>query len=853
VGSAERASLPSGAELGPYQIVAVIGVGGMGEVYRATDRRLGRDVAVKVLPEAVRSDADRLRRFEQEAKAIAALQHANILAVFDVGEHEGTRYFVTELLEGRTLDEHLGQRPLPPEKAMEIAVQMARGLAAAHERGIVHRDLKPGNLFVTRDGVVKILDFGLAKSMPGELARDSTVEAGAHTESGAVLGTAGYMSPEQVRGLPADQRSDLFAFGAILYEMLAGRRAFDAPSSVEKAYAILKDEAPPLPPGVPAALERVVRRCLEKDPARRFHSAADLGFALGEVSTRPAAPVRRRRRPASLMIAVLAALALSTWAIIRLRPQSAPTAVAATWQRITFRRGQVQEARFSPDGRTVVFSAAHDGGPFQVFAVSPGNPEPRLLSGEGVRVLGISRREEMALFLDDPTGLSHRWASTLARAPLSGGAPRAVLDDVVAADWSPDGEQLAVIRKRDGRYSVEFPPEHVIYQAENHLYDLRVSPDGQRLAFAEYPMEWNARGQVMLAQATGGAHPLSRTWGILVGLAWSPRGDEVWFTATDGADCLDIRAVDLAGRERLVTSTPVFTTLHDVRPDGRALVEIAHIEMRVAVAVGGAREERDLSWLQLSDAKALSNDGSLLLFNEGGTEGLSAAYLRKTDGSPAIRLGIGWSWALSPDGRYVLHSPREPYDELLLLPTGAGAPRSLPRGPIALYEDAEFFPDGKRALVIGREPGQRTRFYVQDLAGGPPHALPHEGFRSSPHPIAPDGRTAAVVDEARHPFLLPLDGGQPRPLSGFADGDLPIQWSSDGKSLYVRRVDRTRDLRVLRYDVASAKMSNWKLLPPRDRAGQEGDDTMVITPDGASYAVRTWRRLSSLYLVDGLR
>jgi dipeptidyl aminopeptidase/acylaminoacyl peptidase len=853
VGDLERASLEAGAELGPYQIVAVIGVGGMGEVYRARDRRLGRDVAVKVLPEAVRTDAERLRRFEQEARAIAALQHPNILAVFDVGEHEETRYLVTELLEGRTLDEHMGQRPLSSERALEIAVQVARGLAAAHDRGIVHRDLKPANLFVTRDGVVKILDFGLAKSIPVELARDSTLTAGAHTESGAVLGTAGYMSPEQVRGLSADTRSDLFAFGAILYEMLAGRRAFDAATSVEKAFAILKNEPPPLPVEVPAALERVVRRCLEKDPARRFHSAADLAFALGEVSARPTSPPRERRRPAWRMVAALAALALATWAITRLLAQPSPRPSAATWQRITFRRGTVDAARFSPDGRSVLFSVAHDGGPFQVFAVSPGKPEPRLLTGDGVRLLSISRREEMALLLDDPTRLSYGTRSTLARAPLSGGAPRAVMDDVVSADWSPDGEQLAVIRKRDGRATVEFPPEHVIYQTENRLESLRVSPDGQRLAFVEYPMERNMRGQVMLAQAASGAHRLSRTWGQLTGLGWSPHGDEVWFTATDGEDCLDIRAVDLAGRERLVTSTPALATLHDVRPDGRALVETAQAEERIALAVAGAKEERDLSWLQFSRVTALSNDGSLLLFNEAATEGMTAAYLRKTDGSPAIRLGIGWSWALSPDGRSVLHSPREPHDELVLLPTGAGEPRSLPRGPIALYDDADFFPDGKRALVIGREPGKRTRFYVQDLAGGPPRALAAEGFRFSPHPIAPDGRSAAVLDEAHHPFLLPLDGGEPRRLPGFADGDLPIQWSSDGKSLYVRRVDRDHRLRVLRYEVASASLSDWKVLPARDRAGQEAEDQVVITPDGASYAVGTMRHLSNIYIVDGLR
>jgi len=283
----------SGARIGPYEILAPLGAGGMGEVYRARDTRLGRDVAVKVLPAAFSVDPDRLRRFQQEARAASALNHPNILTIYDVGEQEGSPYVVSELLEGETLRERLAGAALPVRKAMDYGIQIAEGLAAAHEKGIVHRDLKPENLFVTKDGRVKILDFGLAKltrpEASGPLTEAPTATAG--TEPGLVMGTVGYMSPEQVRGQAADHRSDIFAFGAILYEMLAGRRAFGGASAADTMSAILKEEPgfAPTHPDASPALEQIVRRCLEKSPGERFQSARDLAFALNNLSV-PGAP-----------------------------------------------------------------------------------------------------------------------------------------------------------------------------------------------------------------------------------------------------------------------------------------------------------------------------------------------------------------------------------------------------------------------------------------------------------------------------------------------------------------------------------------------------------------------------------
>src|SRR5208283_4648212 len=316
-----RLTLASGTKLGDYEVESLLGSGGMGEVYRARDSRLGRDVAIKVLPSFLSADSDRLRRFEQEARAAAALSHPNILAVYQMGTYEGAPYLVSELLEGETLREPIRRGRLAVRKAIDYGVQIARGLAAAHEKGIVHRDLKPENLFVTKDGRLKILDFGLAKlTQPQPGSENSALTLTEGTEAGVVMGTVGYMSPEQVRGQPADHRADIFAFGAILYEMLAGKRAFEKPTSPETMTAILNEDPPGISQvtaNIPLAMQRVVHRCLEKNPEQRFQSASDMAFALDALSESGGsaysakAATGPRRRSKTIVAAAVVALALS--------------------------------------------------------------------------------------------------------------------------------------------------------------------------------------------------------------------------------------------------------------------------------------------------------------------------------------------------------------------------------------------------------------------------------------------------------------------------------------------------------------------------------------------------------------
>jgi hypothetical protein len=413
-------TIATGTRLGPYEILAPLGAGGMGEVYRARDTRLGREVAVKVLPPAFASDPDRLRRFEQEARAAGRLEHPNILVIHDVGTHEGSPYLVTELLEGETLRARMAPGALPPRKAIDCALQIARGLAGAHERGLVHRDLKPENLFVLRDGRVKILDFGIAKltrpeegapaGAPAGATRAAAPTAPADTDPGLVMGTAGYMAPEQVRGLPADHRADIFAFGAILYEMLSGRRAFRGDTSAETMTAILRDEPPELSSGgrpLPPALERIVRHCLEKEPPERFQSASDIAFALESLSgisdsgLKPVVTGAGRGSWRRFVVPAAAALLLLAAGFLVGRQFAAgPSETSAQYRKLTFRRGSIQVARFSGDGHSVYYSAKWDGNPAAIFSSDLKAPGSLTVGAPPQSYLmAVSRSNELAVLL----------------------------------------------------------------------------------------------------------------------------------------------------------------------------------------------------------------------------------------------------------------------------------------------------------------------------------------------------------------------------------------------------------------------------------------------------------------------
>jgi Tol biopolymer transport system component len=858
-------SLAAGTRLGPYEIVAPLGAGGMGEVYRARDERLGRDVAVKVLPASFSADAERLRRFEHEARAAGALNHPGITTVFDVGTHDGAPFVVEELLEGETLRAALAGGRLAARKAIDCAIQVARGLAAAHEKGIVHRDLKPENIFLTRDGRAKILDFGLAKlTGAGDVtAATSLPTATKDTQPGALVGTLAYMSPEQVRGQPADARSDIFSFGVILHEMLSGMRPFRGDSAADTMSAILREDPPELfatNRNVSPGLERVVRHCLEKSPEQRFHSAHDLAFDLEALSTAstPGAAVSptslRRRLPRGALPALvgLAALLLGLLAGWFLgKPSPAPP---ATYKRLTFRRGQVGSARFAPDGQTIVYAAWWDGAPQpQLFSTRNESPESLALALRDGRLVSISCTGEMLILRSPRLLRSYAIVGTLAQAAISGSAARDLLEDVGGADWAPDGVSLAVIRAPGRRYRLEFPVGKVLYETAGWISDPRVSPKGDAVAFLDHPILGNDRGSVGLVDAAGNRKTLAGEWESVQGVAWSASGEEIWFTAAASGTSRALYAVTPSGRQRQVAAAPGGMRLQDVSRDGRVLFVRDNQRVGLLGLLPGDAEARDLSGLDWSILPILSADGKTLVYTEQGEGGgaNSSVYLRRLDGSPPVRLGEGDARALSPEGKYVLSTPARPSPpQMVLLPTGAGEPRALPRDALS-HGYAAFLPGGRRILFEGHEPGRPPRVFVQDLDAGAPRAITREGVIGTV--ISPDGRWVVVSDPDGEPSLHPLDGGHPREIAGLERSDRALRFSSDGRFLYAGGPVNEIPAHVYRVDVKTGRRELVRELAPRDAAGTSLLRCQAVSSDGKTLVFQYTYSLGELYLADGLR
>ncbi|MBK8597259.1 MAG: protein kinase [Holophagales bacterium] len=866
-------ALREGDKLGPYEVSARIGAGGMGEVWRARDTRLGRDVAIKILTRTGSSDADRIRRFEVEMKAVGRLSHPNVLAVFDVGSHEGSPYLVSELLEGETLRDRLDRGPLPARFVATTAVEIAQGLAAAHAAGVVHRDLKPENVFVTRDGRIKLLDFGLAKLVEPRAplafeGADEAETAARLTVSGVVVGTVRYMSPEQIRGAEVDHRSDIFAFGAVLYEMLTGEVAFRRPSAIETLSATLADD--PLsrledPELIPVEIEPVLKRCLEKKPENRFQSAADLAFQLGEYveSVTRSSNVRRRpsagRRARGVRLAAAVGLAVAVLGVAGLawragRGSAEPG--VPSYRQLTFRRGLVLSARFSPDGRTVVYGAGWEGEPFRLFSMRTESPESRPLDLPPGDVLAVSSTGELAISLDRKFVYGFSARGTLARVPLGGGAPRKILTDVEDADFSPDGRELAVSRVVEGRYRLEYPIEKILRQAEGWMSNVRVSPDGERVAYIDHPIPGDDRGSICVVDRKGAATVLSSGWSSALGLDWSPAGDEVWFTAADVGQNGALWGVDLRGKKRLLARTPGRLSIQDVASNGNLL--ITEGRMRVGMASGSKNgRDRDLSWLDLSAVADVSRDGKAVLFSEQGAgsgDGTYAVYLRGTDGSPAIRLGEGTAGPLSPDGRWAVSIVQSDSQRLVLLPTGPGQLKALDRGPIVSYQAAAWLPDGNRLLLSANEEGKPTRLYLQSVEGGLPRAISGDGLRitTSTDAISPDGRLATVLDGSDRVVLFPLDGGEPRLLPGLEPGDVPMRWSADGRSVFVFRYDEM-PARIRRVDIDPVRRELVAEIVPPDLAGIHSLVAAQTTPSGDSWVYSYFSFRNDLYLATGAK
>ena len=872
-------ALAVGDRIGPYEIAGSLGAGGMGEVYRATDTRLGRAVAIKILNAARGSTPAEIERFQREARAIARLSHPFICTLHDVGQWENVPFLVMELVEGITLAERLERGTVALDEALATGAQIAKALDAAHTHGVVHRDLKPGNVMLTPNGV-KLLDFGLAKLRDGDYgdALDVSTKSLRLTHEGTVLGTLPYMAPEQVEGLEADARTDIFALGVVLYEMISGGAPFGGDSRASLAAAILTHHPPPLTSrsvSIPVTLDRVVQKCLAKNPEQRWQSARDLASALewgagDSARDREASRAAGRHswRAAAIALAVIAGTlglaALALWVSGWTPAMFSPPGAAGVFRQVSFRRGAVSSARFTSDGQSFVYSASWENGPWRIYLGRSQSPDVRDLGLDGARILSVSRAGDMAVLMGPQNIVRAFGTRTLARVPMAGGARRDLHAGIVDADWIPNGETLAVVRDPGAgrQWTVEFPVGTVVHETRA-AWSLRVSPDGRRVAFFDGPSQFEQRpvSTITVVDSSGRKSTVARNVrGI--GLAWAPRGDEIWFTASTPGNHPQLRATTLAGVERTVVGATDWLVLHDIAADGRVLLSRNSAHNGMSCQRKTDAGENDLEWMRSSIVSGLSDDGTTVVFADTITgmtpAGNPSVFLRRLDGPAAIPLGEGSEPKLSPDGKWALVGIGDNYS---LLPTGTGPVVKLGKGDLGRLLGAAWFPDSKRIAFAAIPPGDtRARGYVQDVPDGTPRPItPRAVYLSSmPATVRDEHSVLGLAETEDRWTIYSLNGAAPTVIPGLTGRDVPIQWSPDGRFLYLYTPGQGGPLPpafdVFQVEVANGRRTLWKSLQPQNPVGVESwPGTIVMTRDARTYCYSYMRRVGDLFVVEGLK
>jgi Tol biopolymer transport system component len=877
----ERLPLERGSRLGPYEIVGRVGEGGMGEVYRAMDPRLAREVAVKVLSAPYAADGDRLRRLAQEARAVGMLNHPNITAVYDTGAQDGVSYVVFELLEGETLRERLRRGALPPRKAVDYATQIARGLSAAHEKGIVHRDLKPDNLFVGKDGRLRILDFGLAKlrsPAPGE-------GSGLRTDAGMVLGTVGYMSPEQVRGEEADHRSDIFSFGSFLYEMLSGRRAFHGPTPVETMNAILKEEPPEIAGSslaVPASLERIVRHCLEKNREERFQSAQDLSFALEALSGsssqvgRVAAGARGRPRASrALRAAALLAAGAALGAIVAVFLRSPPPSEPAALRPLTY-SGHDYSPAASPDGRTLAFVSDRDGVPRIWIKQLPAGGEVALTEGP----------DDFPRFSPDGASiLFSRKQGTrvdLYRVAAVGGPARRLVEDAEDGDWSPDGREIAFVRlvARGGRTDSIVAvagddgggQREVARWEQQTLLHPRWSPDGQTIAVAESGFQQpGTPRRIFLVGADGkrrsSLSPPNST-NRLSSVAWTGDGRELVYSqalsdaaVVTQAPARIVRQDLRTGKTETIFRSATGSEILDILGTGRLVFDASSTRENLhEIRIQSSGSSRWMTRGASADRQpAYSPDGEWVVFssNRSGQWNLwevstSTGALRRltegatTDWDPAFsRDGRNLLWSSNRGGHYEIWSAAaDGSDPRQVTHDGVDAenPTETPAGDWIVYSSSN--PEKSGIWKIHPDGSAATLLVAGSLAH--PEVSPNGAFVAFQTVFVPQGvsiRVARVEDGALAPFDVSLSGNQ---LVG------RCRWLPDGRAIAFVGEDEHDVTGIFEQEFSPGRAVAASPVPLTGFDAESPAESFGLSPDGQRVMIAGSEQLSSVMAAEGV-
>jgi eukaryotic-like serine/threonine-protein kinase len=881
-----------GETIGPYEVLSQLGSGAMGVVYLAQDGRLGRKIALKLLPSQFTNDKDRLRRFQQEARAASALNHPNILTVYEVEQRDGLHYIATEFVDGVTLRQHIHARQMSIEEVLNIATQVASALQAAHAAGIAHRDIKPENIMIRSDGYIKVLDFGLAKLTENELS-----PAAAETNPGVVMGTPRYMSPEQARGLDVDLRTDIFSLGTVIYELVTGKLPFEGETTSDVIAALIKDEPESMRtsvPDLPVEFEEVVSKALVKDRGLRYQTIAEFLSALQglkeriksgalvhtndgsldmhTISTRTATDPQTKQKTervslskgwsATIVLGLIVVVGVVTVLSFRRRSQlvknspSLKEKIESTSRQLTNRDGFISGARFAPEGKRVVYSAGFDGKPLELFYNDGESAESRPAGIESASLKSVSRSGKIAVLVNFELSWSDGRKGTLLILPASGNKPSMPpIEGVDDAAFAPD-DTFAVFRSVFGEQRLEYPVGTVLYKSTGWMSYPRFSPKGDKIAFFEHPVGDYGGSLAVFDLASKQKTDLLTDWQALKGLAWNPKTNDIWFGGSKVNKTARINSVSLSGQvqEKLYWLPTQNARIEDISDDGRVLINRGISNHTTVIMLRGKSQAEIDTRGAWSTSADISADGKTLLFYQWGYESsdgsdVSGVYLQRLDGSAPVKLGPGKALALSPDGKWALAlQPTKPQPQLILLSTSLGQPKLLSNAGIKEYHFASFFPDGKQILFTGVEARENAeiRSFIQDVNTGHFYPLTEEGTIALR--VSPDGKRVIILQDNSY-YIQRLDGGEPKEIPGLEPDDEPIQWSDDGRAVFVK-AEGDFATKIYRVNLATGERREWRDINPANRVGDVGLEVnpggILITPDGKVCIYTYWILLQQI-------